>query len=310
MSLEIVRFAGLEPGLKLIVLGAVHGNETCGAEAITGLIEDCRAGRLQVKRGQVTFVPVANRKAYDQGTREGDRNLNRDLREYVMPQCHEDRVANVLCPLLREHHVLLDVHSFSGEGEPFVFVGPPDNAGEVEPFRHAAAEGAFAAMLGPSLLMHGFMAAQARAQAALVRQGLPGSSLTKGVGTTEYMRRNGGYGVTIECGQHRDPNAPKVARQAILNALAHLQLVDAPPPPRTANRAIEVVEVTYALSAEDKFVRAWKTRDPVRKAEPIARRADGTVLSAPSDGFIVFPSSNIQPMSELYYFGIPSTRFA
>ncbi|MBV9433104.1 MAG: succinylglutamate desuccinylase/aspartoacylase family protein, partial [Hyphomicrobiales bacterium] len=111
VPMEIVRFAGFEPGPKLIVTGAVHGNETCGPEAIIRVIRECRESRLVIRRGAVTFVPIVNHKAYLQGTREGDRNLNRDLRPYVLPECHEDRVANILCPLLAEHDVLLDIHS-------------------------------------------------------------------------------------------------------------------------------------------------------------------------------------------------------
>jgi predicted deacylase len=309
MAMEIVRFAGLEPGQKLLVLGAVHGNETCGTEAILATIADCRDGRLEIRRGHVTFVPVANRKAYDQGTREGDRNLNRDLREYILPRCHEDRAANILCPLLREHDVLLDIHSFSGPGEAFVFVGPPDNRGTIEPFRFAAEEGALAARLGPSLLMHGFLAAHVRAQEDLVRRGLAGSSWSKGVGMTEYMRRFGGYGVTIECGQHHDGRAPELARRAILNALAHLGLIDAPSPANCAAQGIEVIDAVYALSPDDRLERPFVSGDAVMQDQAIARRANGEILTAPRDGFVIFPNAKPTPLVELYYFGVASGRF-
>lgn len=92
--LEAVRFLGLRPGPRLLVLGAVHGNEVCGPLAIREAIEACRSGALRIRRGEVTFVPVANPKAYRQQTREGDRNLNRDLREKPVPQDFEDRVGN------------------------------------------------------------------------------------------------------------------------------------------------------------------------------------------------------------------------
>jgi hypothetical protein len=42
-----------------------------------------------------------------------------------------------------------------------------------------------------------------------------------GIGTTEYMRSVGGWGVTLECGRHDDPAAPEVGYRAILNTLAH-----------------------------------------------------------------------------------------
>ena len=41
--LETVSFIGLRPGPKLIVTGAVHGNEPCGPTAIRRVIEESRS---------------------------------------------------------------------------------------------------------------------------------------------------------------------------------------------------------------------------------------------------------------------------
>jgi predicted deacylase len=49
--LETIRFHGLKAGPKLLVFGAVHGNETCGPNAIARVIEECRAGRVSIQRG-------------------------------------------------------------------------------------------------------------------------------------------------------------------------------------------------------------------------------------------------------------------
>jgi L,D-peptidoglycan transpeptidase YkuD (ErfK/YbiS/YcfS/YnhG family)/predicted deacylase len=307
--IEVVRFAGLEPGPKLIITGAVHGNETCGPEAIARVIRECRDGRLVIRRGEVTFVPIVNHKAFLQGTREGDRNLNRDLRPFVLPECHEDRAANILCPLLAEHDVLLDIHSFRSGHEPFVFVGPPDNDGEVEPFAQAEAEGQFAARLGPSLLLHGWLTAHARAQQERARQGGQNVSYSKGVGTTEFMRFCGGYGVTVECGQHRDSKAPQVAYDAILKALAHLKLIAAPEPRVSAKRAIRIVDAVWCFSEGDRLEKPWTTGDAVAKGDIIARRADGKALEAPRDGFVIFPNPEPKLFTELFYFGEKSERF-
>jgi L,D-peptidoglycan transpeptidase YkuD (ErfK/YbiS/YcfS/YnhG family) len=306
--IEAVSFAGLQPGPKLLVTGAVHGNEICGPLAISRVIADCRAGKLAIRRGQVTFVPIVNMKAYRANTREGDRNLNRNLRERANPSDNEDHVGNVLCKLLRTHEVLLDIHSFRSQGEAFVFVGPEDNSGEIEPFQLSRQESEFALRLGPGIIMHGWMPAYSRVALERRRRGGEGNP-AEGIGTTEYMRSVGGYGVTLECGQHSDPYAVDVATSAILNALGHLGLIDVRPSPAKVEKVIEIVDAMLCDSAGDRLARDFVTGDAVTSGETIAIRADGSKLTAPSDGYVVFPDRNPRPMDVMYYFGVRSKRF-
>ena len=306
--LEAVRFLGLEPGPNLLVLGAVHGNEPAGPEAIARTIADIRAGRTVIRRGAVTFVPVANLKAWRQRSREGDRNLNRDLTDKVLPQDYEDRVGNRLCALLRAHDVLLDIHSFKGKGEPFVFAGPTDNRGDLEPFAHEAAETSFAARLGPALVIHGWLDVFRRAHDERRRLGLPGRPVSDGVGTTEFMRHAGGYGVTIECGQHDDPAAPGVGYAAIGRALAHLGLVDAPPPSATVRSVIHMVDVALCEAEGDRIDGGFGTGEAVAAGQAVAHRASGEPIVAPRDGYLVFPNPTAKPGEVLFYFGVASAR--
>ena len=306
--IEAVSFCGLHPGPKLLVTGAVHGNEICGPLAIGRAIADCRSGKLAIRRGQVTFVPIVNMKAFRANTREGDRNLNRNLRERANPSDNEDLVGNALCKLLRAHEVLLDIHSFRSRGEAFVFVGPEDNSGEIEPFRLSGPEGALALRLGPTIIMHGWMPTYSRAALERRRRGGEGNP-AEGIGTTEFMRSVGGYGVTLECGQHNDPRAVDVATNAILNALGHLGMNDARPSPAKLEKTIEIIDAVLCDSAGDRLARDFVTGDAVRSGETIAVRADGSKLTAPSDGFVVFPNRNASPMEEMYYFGVRSKRF-
>ena len=154
LMFQSTSYARPEPGTHLIVLGAVHGNETCGTQAIRRLIGEFDTGELTLARGALTLVPVANPMAYREGRRHGDRNLNRKLGPTDTPTEFEDHVANWLCPLLARHEVLLDLHSVQAGGAPFVMVGPQDNAGPLEPFGQAARElewaGAVSASGAPS----------------------------------------------------------------------------------------------------------------------------------------------------------------
>jgi predicted deacylase len=315
LQFKSVNYTGLGQGPRVIIMGATHGNETCGTQAIQQVMQEIDSGKLHIAAGGVTFVPVVNPLAYAKGERSGDRNLNRDLFPKENPQDFEDRVANWLCPLLAQHDVLLDLHSFNAKnGDPFVMVGPLDNDGPLEPFRHAAKERALARRLGVRRFVTGWLATygqgvkrRSRGNAAELE-----TVLRYGVGTTEYMRTTGGYALTLECGQHQDPAAPEVAYRAIKNTLAFLKLIDAPEPapvPFDDMEALQMVAVHDKLDAADRFTREWASFDPVAEGEQIGVRADGTPVVAEFGGRILFPDTNAGPNQEWYYLTRPNPQF-
>lgn len=315
--LQAHTYRGFEPGPKLIVTGAVHGNETCGTRAIERVLAELSAGELEIVRGTVTFVPVCNPLAYAKGQRMGDRNLNRRLKPTEMPAEYEDHVANILCPLLAAHDVLLDLHSFRGPGRAFVMRGPADNAGTLEPFAHETAEAALAAHVGVDRVVDGWMDAYASGIARRRERAAAGDAAAAaaiedpsyGIGTTEYMRARGGYGVTLECGQHEDPQAPMVGYRAIRQTLALLKLADLPlQPPAAPFECLCLASVIDRHAEGDRFVRGWTSFDPLADGELIAVRADGSEVRAPRAGHIVFPDVGAAPGHEWFYFAQASDR--
>ena len=299
--LRTLTYHGLAPGPRLLVLGAVHGNETCGTQAIVQTMAEIDSGTL------------ANPLAYARGQRGGERNLNRNMRTSAIPQDFEDRLANTLCPLLDSHEVLLDLHSFHTGGEPFVMIGPPNNCGDLEPFGKAAEEMALALHTGAPRILEGWLetyarGVQRRASAPLAEGARRAQSLISdtnyGVGTTEYMRSRGGYGVTLECGQHGDPQAVQVARHALRQTLALLGIAPSLPlAPAPAGRDIlRLVDVTDRAHTGDTLSRDWNSFDPVQAGEVIGMRHSGEAVTAPSDGFVVFPNPQAEVGNEWFYF--------
>jgi predicted deacylase len=315
-ALRLHAFRALQPGPRLIVTGAVHGNETCGSKAIERVAREFDSGTLELQRGSLTMVPVTNPLAYERVQRNGDRNLNRNLYPTDKPQDYEDTIANVLCPLLAEHDVLLDLHSFQSTGEPFVMLGPQNNTGTVEPFAHADSEQALALRLGPRRIVEGWLSTYAdgvrkrlERTPAQDRAGLLSTDPRYGVGTTEYMRSQGGYALTLECGQHQDPAAPEVAWRAIHRTLAQLQMIEAPQPEPVARpQLLRLTTVIDKLHADDTFTQAWASYDPVTRGQAIGRRHDGTPVQAEQDGFIVFPNPGASAGNEWFYFAQAGTR--
>ncbi len=94
-GLSVSQFIGLRPGPKLIVLGAVHGNKTCGTEAILRMQKEIERGVLRIESGTLTMLPIANPLAYQLKRRHGDRNLNCNMRITDSPQDFEDAVSSL-----------------------------------------------------------------------------------------------------------------------------------------------------------------------------------------------------------------------
>jgi uncharacterized protein len=308
------RSAGRTAGPKLIVLGAVHGNETCGTRAIERVLAELDAGTLVIEAGSVSFVPITNALAYAKGQRAGDRNLNRALQPSDAPREFEDHVANWLCPLLAAHEVLLDLHSFHGPGQPFVLLGPDDNTGPLEPFAQAAREEALVRGLGVGRAVDGWLQTYAEGVARRRARSTGDADTLQmdpryGVGTTEYMRSVGGCALTLECGAHDDPRSVEVGYRAIRNVLAMLRLTaDAEPLPQRIE-ALSLVQVVDRLDVGDAFARDWRSFDALRAGELIGTRADGHELRAPHDGWIVFPFAAALPGQEWFYLARGSGRF-
>ncbi len=318
--LQSIHIASHAPGPRLLVTGAVHGNEVCGTLAIRRVLAELESGALVIRRGSVSFVPVCNPLAFQRGQRAGDRNLNRALEPRPDPRDNEDRLANWLCPLLAAHDGLLDLHSFHSGGAPFVMVGPTDNSGALEPFSQAATEEALARVLGVPRAVDGWLgtyasgvaqrALQARAD-GLAPETLPELHPRYGVGTTEYMRSQGGWALTLECGAHTDPQSPEVAWRAIHRTLAHLGMTDeAPPQPEADIELLSLHAVVDKQHADDRFARDWQSFDAVRAGDLIGHRASGAAVHAPGDGWLVFPNARAAARQEWFYLARASQRFA
>lgn len=297
-AMETVTFHSLTPGPRVIVTGAVHGDEVCGPKAITRMIAEFRSGRRKLLAGSVTFVPVVNAKAYRLDRREGDRNLNRNLRDYPVAQVNEDRVANVLCPLLRAHDVLIDLHSFASDGPAFALFGPAAADPALQPRVRPDTERLLIDALGLPFAVHGWMPAHLR---ALEQQGREGE-IGHAVGTTEFMRFVGGAAITVECGQHKDPASVTVAYDVIARGLAALGLiaadVGAKPDPSVI---LEIGDAVFAASDDDRLVRRFTTGERVSKDEVIGHRTDGTAILAPHDGAVIFASGVVTAGTEMCF---------
>ena len=319
LPFQSIAFTAVLPGKRVLITGAVHGNELAGMHGIRRVVAEIESGALEIVSGTVTLVPITNPMAYALKRRIGDRNLNRNLQPTNSPSEFEDHIANWLCPLMAKHEVLLDLHSFQAQGQAFVMVGPENNSGDLEPTIHGDTEREWALRLGVNRAVDGWLSTYAVGVAErIARATLLDPSKGKrhdldpkyGVGTTEYMRSTGGIALTLECGQHDDPHGSEVAYRAIRNTLAYYGLTrDAMPPLAVATEGLHIAQVIDKFDKADTFARAWQSFDPLKAGDVIGTRANGEVLTAPTDGRILFPNALADANHEWFYLTQATSRF-
>ena len=287
--MEILHYEGQRPGPVFLVLGGVHGNEPCGPAAIRE-IENFLARRPgAIDKGELIMVPEVNRAALKENKRFLDRDLNRGLGEVETPLCHEDKVANELCPLLQQADILLDLHAYGGGHKAFIWVGPENKE-----------ERKFAKALGVKFLCGGFQAATA----AL-------STDNHAIGTTEYCRLHGGIALTLECGQKKDlKSSTATGKKAIINALRYLGMIsedtDQNPDKDVQDHYLVNVSKAYSKPENAVFTQNWSHLDRVKKGQVIAEIPGAGEIKADQDGFIVMPDHDADPDTEWFYFGVES----
>ncbi len=317
LHIETHSFFGLKPGPKVLVLGRVHGNECCGTLAINNVINRIQNQLVNITLGKVTFVPISNPLAAMRGTRNGDRNLNRAFYpKGPTRNDFEDELNDILCPILEECDILLDLHSFLNGVEPFALIG--NTSGDKKAFvaneeKVYTSETQLVSALDVKTVIANWSETYTRGvQNRRKRDRVlnPPFSLNYdekyGDGTTEYARSKGALAITLECGQHEEVSAPLVGENAILNILRFLRMTDGRPNSVVKSRKVNYIslfDVIDKISQGDKFTKNWKTFMKIEKNEIISINEQGKELRAPKDCFIVFPNQNAEPGQEWFYLG-------
>jgi predicted deacylase len=252
-------FAGPRPGPHLLILALTHGNEVCGAIAVDALLRE----GLRPTRGTLTlaFANVAAYRRFDQADPFASRCVDEDFNRVWSPEVLDGprdsielRRARALRPLIDRVDVMLDLHSMSEPCLPLAMAGP-------------LAKGvALARALGTP-------------QHIVVDSGHAAGRRLRDYGAFGDARSSRNA-LLVECGQHWEASSPRVAMDASLRMLAHLDMLDATRA-ATLERKLppqQVIEVTTTVTiASD----AFRFTEPLRGLQSIARA--GTVYAVDGD---------------------------
>ncbi len=124
------QFDSGRPGRHVMISALVHGNEICGAWAVSGLLQALNNG-LALDNGRLTLV-LANLDAFDRfdaashdASRFVDEDMNRQWIDARIDEgsTRERRRAAALRPFVQQADWLLDLHSMHEPSAPLLLTG-------------------------------------------------------------------------------------------------------------------------------------------------------------------------------------------
>jgi succinylglutamate desuccinylase len=252
-----ILLSGNDPtGHTSVIIAGIHGNETCGVEAIEAILAS-----LTIEKG-IVHVIFGNPRALEQSTRFIDTNLNRlfrsdNLLSESQRSSYEYGRSRHIMKLVSEAGASLDIHSTLNESRPFIVC--EKNASEI------------VQMFPADFLrtVRGFGSIE------------PGA-------TDDYMNAQGKIGITIECGSHNDPRAKEIATMAILEFLRTRGHISGSLPELQGSREIvQMDSLYYSTSDSFKLSRKFYDFETISAGTLIGLDATKSIFAA-EDYMIVF----------------------
>lgn len=276
----VFQFDSGAPGPTVMICALTHGNEAAGAVVLNRLLSE----GFRPRRGRL-ILSFNNFEAYarfDPGAPDAsrfvDEDLNRvwDLATLDGPRDSvELRRARALRPFVDQADYLLDLHSMHEAAPPILVCGK----------RHEAAE--FGKTLGaPATLLID----QGHSQGARMRDyGLFGQA------------QSGKHAALIECGQHWEAAAPRVAFDVTARFLLRTGLCDPTDlnpawqqPDSPAQRIVSVEQTIVAETNHFRFAQPFRGMEILKQGDMIATDGAGPnakLIRAPFDGCVLIMPS-------------------
>jgi predicted deacylase len=274
----IHRYESGAPGPDVLVVALTHGNEICGAIALDRLI---RQG-VRPTRGSLTlaFANVAAFARFDAENPFASRFVDEDFNRVWTPQALDGprdsvelRRARQLRPFVDKADFVLDIHSMLESSPPVMICGPLDKG-----IRFAFAVGIPEHVVSDT-----------------------------GHANGTRMRDYGGFGdpaspknaLLVECGQHWEHNAARVAWQTLWRYLRAVDVVDRAAaereiePAERPQKLIRVTEAVVAHSPAFRFAKSFTGLEVIpRRGDVIAWDGEQAVCAPYDNCVLVMPVPN------------------
>lgn len=278
--LEIYTYETHTPGPRFLFLGSVHGDEPCGSLAIDTICEKINTEKIKILKGSITFIPRVNTQAYISKVRFIDVNLNRVVKKTKNPTTYEDTLAQELLSEIEKVDYVVDLHSMTAKTVPIVFVDYITQR-NIE----------LAKATGLSDFVYGWSELYVETE--------------QNADTISYTNSIGLAGITIECGQHSDPESFNVAYNSIINILSTYGLIKNSPlhTSHIEISAYVMQKIYFKDHNKDTLMKNYKNFDVIKYGDVIATRENGEKIISEIEGHIMLPNDSVEKGQEWFYFG-------
>jgi predicted deacylase len=281
-DIETFHFDSGKAGKHLLVLSGIHaGTERIPTAATKTAIEMLKNTTLPLTSGKITIIPLCNPLALEQGKRFVDSNLNRVMCKHETPTDYEHYLANIITDYIDQADAVIDLHTQSTAGIPFVFNDFPRISGEL------------ASNLGVKTIVTGWPEAFQN-----------NADLFNESDTSSYACAQNIPSVCVECGYNKDPLTAATALKAIIMAMKLYGLTtDVYASPRN-HKTIRILEgVSMPENAE--FIKNFSNFEVVKKGTPLIKQKDSAkiLIAAEQDSILVLPKIWASAGMEAFFYG-------
>lgn len=271
--LGISTIYGSKPGKTSIIMAGNHGNEICGINVFKDIIP-----HISIETGTVIFV-LGNLRAIEKNVRFTEYNLNRTFSpsstySKEIKKTYEYKRAQELKKIFNIGDALLDIHSTTNPGEPFIVT--ENNAFKI--IFHFPREF--------KRIVYGFDAIESGA-------------------SDGYMLSKNKIGICIECGQHDSIHAVEVAKKAVfsfLNLRGHINTSDNSNNEIENREMIKMNSIYHTKTDSFELSKDFFDFEKIKKGSLIG--IDGGIkICAPDDCVIVFAHNRDKKGEEGFLLG-------
>ena len=274
--IETIVYDSQKPWKNILIFWCVHWNETCWEKAINKVISMFENKIISLKSWKITFVPIANPKAFLENKRYIDVNLNRVFKKTSNPKNYEEKIANYLCELIDKNDILLDIHSTHSDDKPFVFLDYLDEKNT---------------LLAKSCLVENIVVWWPE-----IYQNTTSSD------SCAYAKSQNKVWVTLECWNHNKKESIEVWVKAILNILKTYEIIDKEAENLEKFNMIKVLKY-ITKTANWELTKNYNHLDKLQKDEIIWTYENGEKIVSNNNQYILLPFKDAQIWDEWFYLG-------